>query len=158
MQQRSPAGGGCSATQPVGSAASPGCMLPAFRNMQLWAYALRHSEPPALAPPNCCPCSKPFYEYTDPATDRIYYIDPSTGEAVWDKPDELMWAESVDNDGACMGACTVHARVPPVHIHCCLQVALREGPACWPSCVRARVRACARARVRACCLLQSPLS
>jgi len=30
---------------------------------------------------------------------RTYYLDPTTGKTVWEKPDELMWVEQTADDG-----------------------------------------------------------
>jgi hypothetical protein len=45
------------------------------------------------------PCSKEEYEFTDPDTNRTYYVDPLTKETSWDKPDELWWVEVQTEDG-----------------------------------------------------------
>ena len=47
------------------------------------------------------PCSKEEYEFTDPDTNRTYYVDPLTKKTSWDKPDELWWVEVQSEDGEC---------------------------------------------------------
>ncbi|KAI3428269.1 hypothetical protein D9Q98_006648 [Chlorella vulgaris] len=40
--------------------------------------------------------AKPGYEYTDPGSGKVYYMDPDTKETSWEKPDSLKWTAVED--------------------------------------------------------------
>jgi hypothetical protein len=47
-------------------------------------------------------CRKPGYEYTDPGSGKVYYVDPDTKETSWEMPDSLKWTAVEDIEGAAL--------------------------------------------------------